>query len=268
MKGARRRWQQGVVALAATWALAGCSAEVYHGLDEASANEMIVALEQHGIDGTKESDPVEEGRWVVVVPSASEVDAWRVLQAEGLPRPEPQGFEAFYPSGGLIPTSSEERVLLQYATAQELRRSLLAVDGIVDARVNLVLPGKSRVPMPNQPDPKPRASVLVKYRPAPAGAEGAPQGGAPVDVAQVRRLVAGGVEELDLEAVEVILTAERRSQKPLAEPRFEQVGPISVAPQSKRWMQLVVGLLSLAVVGMGALIAFLLLRGRRRVGAA
>lgn len=244
-----------LLCLVAAALFTGCTAEVYHGLDEASANDMIVALEQHGIDGDKAPDPNEEGRWVVTVPAASEVEAWRVLEAEGLPRPEVKGFDNFYPTGGLIPTTSEERVMLQYATSQELRRSLLTVDGVVDARVNLVLPEKARVPMPNQEPEEPRASVLIKYRP---GAEDA----APVDAAQVRALVSGGVEDLEPERVNVILTPEVGSARPLAAPRYAQVGPIAVAPQSKTWMQIVIGVLSLLVVALGGVVAFLLVRGR------
>lgn len=237
-------------------ALSACTAELHHDLDEASANEMIVALEQHGIPGEKLPDPNGEGTWMLEVAAADKVDAWRVLQSQGLPRPRVQGFEAHYPSSGLIPTSSEERILLQYSTAQELRRTLLTIDRVVDAQVNLVLPEKARVPMPNQVVEKPRASVLVKYR---ASKE---QPASPLTDEQVATLVVGGVEALQAADVRVIQTAEQASTAQILAPRFEQVGPIAVAPQSKLWMQLLLGALSIAVVMMGALVAFLLIRRR------
>lgn len=239
--------------------LAGCSSEIYHDLEEQSANEMIVALEHHGITAEKVPDVNAEGRWMLQVSSADRVDAWKVLQAQGLPRPQVKGFDAHYPSSGLIPTSSEERILLQFSTSQELRRTLLTVDRVVDAQVNLVLPEKPRVPMPNQVVEKPRASVLIKYRPTETIAT------PPLNDEQVATLVAGGVEALEAAQVKVIQTPEvivPREQ--IVSPRFAQVGPISVAPQSKTWMQLILGMMSMAVVLMGATIAFLLIRRARR----
>ena len=235
--------------------LSGCSAEIYHDLEEQSANEMIVALEHHGITAEKIPDVNAEGRWMLQVSTADRVDAWKVLQAQGLPKPQVKGFDAHYPSSGLIPTSSEERILLQFSTSQELRRTLLTVDRVVDAQVNLVLPEKPRVPMPNQVVEKPRASVLIKYRPTEAIKT------PPLTDEQVSTLVAGGVEALEAAQVKVIQTPEAivpRDQ--IVSPRFAQVGPISVAPQSKTWMQIILGMMSMAVVLMGATIAFLLIR--------
>ncbi len=236
--------------------LTGCTAEIHHDLDEQSANEMIVALEQHGITAEKAPDLNAEGRWMVQVGSADKVDAWQVLQAKGLPRPDVKGFESHYPSSGLIPTASEERILLQFSTSQELRRTLLTVDRIVDAQVNLVLPEKPRVPMPNQVIEKPRASVLIKYR-ATEKLETPP-----LTDEQVATLVSGGVEALDADLVKVIQTPEVASTAEIMAPRFAQIGPIAVAPQSKTWMQIILAALSFAVVFMGAIIAFLMIRRR------
>ncbi len=234
----------------------GCSAEIYHDLDEKSANEMIVALEQKGIAAEKAPDPNGEATWLLTVADADKVDAWRVLKSQGLPRPAVKGFDEHYPSSGLIPTSSEERILLQFSTSQELRRALLSVDRVVDAQVNLVLPDKPRVPMPNQVLEKPKASVLIKYR------QNKEQPAPPLDDEQVKTLVSGGVEALEKENVSVIQTAEAAPSENIASPRFAQVGPISVAPQSKTWMQLILGLMSLAMIMMGVVIAFLLMRRR------
>lgn len=233
--------------------LSACTSEVYHDLDEAGANEMIVVLEQHGISGDKVPDPAGEGKWVVTVPSQSRVEAWRVLKAEGLPRPDVQGFNKVYPTGGLIPTANEERVLLQYATAQELRRSLLTIDGVVDAHINLVLPKKARVQLPNSTPEKPRASVVVKFRPGQDAA-------APLTDKEVQDMVLGGVEGIARDDITVLLKAEARSQNPLKAPRFEQIGPIAVGPGSKTWLQVILGVMCLLIMGLGAALGFVLLR--------
>lgn len=236
--------------------LTGCSEPIYHGLDEKQANEMVVVLEQHGLEAGKEKDPAGENTWKVTVPSAVKVEAWRVLQSQGLPRPKVSGFDAFYPSGGMVPTASEERVLLQYSTAQELRKSLLAVDSVVDAQVNLVLPEKPRVQLETTVVEPPRASVLIKHR----SKDEKP----PMTAEQVRKLVAGGVEGLDAKNVEVILTRAERSAKPLVEPPLATVGPVSVAKKSKGVFQLLVAAMAFCIVLLTGGIVFLIFRMRRK----
>jgi type III secretion protein J len=247
----------GVVLVLAVVGLAvvatGCSEEVYHGLSERRANELIVALEQEGIRADKVKDPAGEAKWMVTVPGGEEVQAWQVLEQKGLPRPEVEGFGSYYPTGGLIPTASEERILYQHATAQELRKTLLKIDGVVDAQVNLVLPEKPRVKLANQEVEQPRASVLVTYR---AGEGSDP----PVPVAEVERLMVGGVERLTAERVEVVMTEAGGTARPTEGPAFEQVGPVSVAPRSKGMLQGVVGLLGGIIALLGGGIVFLLWR--------
>lgn len=216
---------------------------------------MVVVLEQHGIEAGKEKDPAADNAWRVAVPSAMKVEAWRVLQSEGLPRPKVSGFDAFYPSGGLVPTASEERVLLQYATAQELRNSLLTVDGVVDAQVNLVLPEKPKVQLETTVVQPPRASVLIKYQSEDAKP--------PMSEEQVSRLVSGGVEGLDREAVTVIYTRAKRGAKPLVEPQVATVGPVSVAKKSKGILQGLIAFMGVCIVLLSAGVAFLLFRMRR-----
>jgi type III secretion protein J len=238
----------------------GCTEPIYHGLDEKEANEMVVVLEQHGLEAGKEIDPAGENTWMVKVPSAARVRAWKVLQVEGLPRPEVSGFSAFYPSGGLVPTASEERVLLQYSTAQELRKTLLAVDAVVAARVNLVLPEKPRVRLQTTVIEPPRASVLIKYHPS--------QKAPPLSEDEVKRLIAGGVEGLSTENVEVIFTRSTRSARPLVDPMLSSVGPVSVAHESKSIFQLLIFGMGLCILLLCAGLTFMVFRNRRMAQAA
>lgn len=237
--------------------LVGCTSELHHDLDEAGANVMIVALEEHGIIAEKEPDPGAEARWMVTVSQDDKVRALKVLREQGLPRPAAAGFDAHYPSGGLIPTSSEERILLQYSTAQELRQSLLAVDRVIDAQVNLVLPDKPRVRLPNQPIVEPRASVLVHYR-----AESAEQP-PPLTAEQVRALVAGGVQDLDAAAVHVILTPRVFAKSADAAPELAKLGPLTVSPASKTPLKAILAALVAVIAMLAGGLAVVLLRGRR-----
>jgi type III secretion protein J len=241
------------LALVATVLAAGCHETLYHDLDERDANHMVVALEQSGIDAEKTADDRDPERWAVQVPSGTHVEAIHALESRGLPRPEVHGFDAFYPSQGLVPTAGEERVLLQYATAQELRRSLLAVDGVVDGHVNLVLPERRRVIGGGEAEPA-RASVIVKYDAS---------DDTPLTSDQVRQLIAGGVAGLEQDRVSVLLTPSRAAIQPLEEPRLVQVGPLSVPPGTQTLTRLVFGLLTSVILGLAAALALVLVRRRR-----
>ena len=62
------------------------------------------------------------------------------MQDHGLPRRSVAGYESIFGEGAMIPSPNEDRVRLQRALAGELEQTLLAVEGIIDARVLLHLP--------------------------------------------------------------------------------------------------------------------------------
>lgn len=254
MKDAKIWLLVGLVALVGI----ACTTNLHHGLDEGQANQMIVVLERHGIEASKELDPRDAEKWVVSVPSGVRVDAWEVLSSRGLPRPDVTGFDAFYPRESLVPTADEERILLQYATAQELRETLLTIDSVVDAQVNLVLPEKPRVRLSTDTITPPRASVLVKYR---ARDDEEP----PVSEADVKALIAGGVDGLDQERVTVLLTRLDLGMQPVGEIQIASVGPVSVAAASKTALQVLVGGLVLLMFALAGALVFVIVRqGRSR----
>ena len=125
-----------------------------------------------------------------------------------------------------------------------------------------MLPDKPRVKLAHTEIEPPRASVLVKYRPG-EGADGAP----PAETAEIERLVAGGVERLDRENVEVVRTPATLRVSEFEEPDLSQVGPVSVATRSKPALQTVVGAMGTIIVLLGGGVVFLLwqrMRGEER----
>ncbi len=231
-----------------------CTSELHHGLDESSANEMITLLERNGIEADKIADKNDAKFWAVTVPHGVRIEAWSALQRQGLPRPQVEGFSQFYPREGLVPSADEERIIVQFATGQELRRALMAIDGVVDAHVNLVLPETPRVRLNRDELPPPRAAVLIKYRPDAAGK-------VPVHIPDVQRLVAGAIDRMTPQQVEVVTTA-------IAVPvdsaniKMTQVGPVSVAASNKITLQALVGLLVVMVLGLAAALSFVIIRRR------
>lgn len=253
-------WRPGVFyffVLALVGLAMGCDEPIYHDLDEGQANQMVLALSQHGLSAQKQRDPNDAARWAVTVPAPQRISAWEVLAQDGLPRPGAGGFDEFYPGSGLIPTAQEERVILQYATAREIQSSLLKVNGVVDAHVNLVLPEKPRVQMSNSVVAEPRASVLLQWRES--------EEGPPLSEEEVRLLVSGGVEQLNPESVHVVMVP-IAAPPPAAAPQLVRVGPLKVAPESAGLLKLLVLLMGGIIIGLASLVAYLVLMARRSPG--
>jgi type III secretion protein J len=178
-------------------ALAGCGREeILHGLEEAQANQVLVALDEGGVRGEKRRDDGSDGTWRVEVAAAEAARAQRLLAERELPRPRPPGFGEVFGKGSVVPTPSEERALYLYALAGELARSVEAIDGVVEARVHLALAPQD--PLRPDPAPPPRGAVLVKVRP---GARARLEPLAP----GIQSLVAGAVAGLDASAVSVVI---------------------------------------------------------------
>ena len=126
--------------VAAALLLAGCDKEttLHAGLGERQANLVMAALLDAGIDCHK--SPGEEGTWDVTVVESRFADAVNLLEKAGLPRQPHQGIGEVFKKTGMISSPSEERIRFMDALAQDLAKTISSIDGVVDARVHVVLP--------------------------------------------------------------------------------------------------------------------------------
>jgi type III secretion protein J len=203
---------------------AGCrNRDVASGLNEQDAQEIVVVLKQNGIDAaaSKNSggDRDAPATWTVATRGNSQemVLAWRILQENGLPRQKVKGLEEVFSTTGMIPTASEEKAKLLLALSGELSRTLKSIQGVVDARVQLVLPENSPLLDRAQWSP-PTASVLVKYR----GSQ------PPVTQDEVKSLVARGIEGLQGDNVAVVFKRTEPVQLPARSPTWYLSDPYVV----------------------------------------
>jgi type III secretion protein J len=174
----------------------GCSMPIQHGLDETAANEILTSLERGGIPASKSRD--EDGAFAVVVTKSDGLRAMELMRSLGLPRGPRAGFGEIYKQPSLVPTPTEERARYVEALAGEIARTLEIVEGVVSARVHLVLPEPDPLAVDGKPRVAAQAAVLLKIRasrPAPIGEK------------DVQKLVAGSVPGLDPSAVAVVLTS-------------------------------------------------------------
>jgi type III secretion protein J len=229
----------------------GCSTPIQHGLDETAANEVLTALERGGIEACKTRDEGNGEAFVISVPKVDAIRALQLLQSLGLPRGRRAGFGEVYKQASLVPTPTEERARYLEALAGEIERTLETADGVVTARVHLVLAEPDPLGVDGKPRVAAQAAVLLKVRPA----------STPLREADVQKLVAGSVAGLLPEAVAVVVTptAEAPSRRT---PTLASVGPLQVDPASRKLL-LIALLGGLAVI---AALAVLLLITARRLG--
>ena len=125
---------------AAALLLAGCDkdATLHSGLEERQANLVMAALLDAGVSCHKE--PGEEGTWNVLCSEAKFAEAVNLLERLGLPRHAHQGIGEVFKKTGMISSPSEERIRFMDALAQDLAKTISMIDGVVDARVHVVLP--------------------------------------------------------------------------------------------------------------------------------
>lgn len=171
--------------------LGGCKADLYSNLTEVEANQMLAALMTSGIPAEKAnmgetfSVRVEEGDMVRAIAT---------LNAKGYPRSTRDSIGSIFQKSGIISSPFEERVRYIYALGEDVAQTLSEIDGVVAARVHVVLPDQPQLGQPVKPS---SAAVFIKHEPT-------------VDleffVPQIRRLVSSSIEGLDYSAVAVILT--------------------------------------------------------------
>lgn len=182
-----------VVGCALVLGACGGVVELYANMPERDANEVLAALQRVGIDARK--IPGKDGMVHLTVPQSEVAPAIAHLEEVGLPRGTRISMGEVFRKEGLISSPLEERARYLWALSQELSETLLQIDGVLKARVHVVLPERSTGMDPALPS---SAAVFIKHRPE-------------VDMqqvhAQIRQLVASSIAGLSPDRVSVITVA-------------------------------------------------------------
>lgn len=208
-------------------------------MPEAEANEVMAALQNAGIEASKV--PGKEGLVGLTIAGDQVGRAVDLLREKGLPRERFAGMGQVFKKEGLISSPLEERARYLYALSQELAATLSLLDGVVTARVHVVLPERSATGEASVPS---SAAVFIKH-----------QDGYNLEALQplIRRLVVNSIPGLTPEKVSIVLVNAQPAPQPAlgsddrpARPREPDMQPMLIA----------LGMLLLAGFAAGGLLAW------------
>lgn len=238
--------------------LAACQSDLYSNLTEQEANSMLAILMSNGVGAQK----VARGKdgFTITVDQNDMLRAIALLKDSGFPRTSRDSVGKVFQKSGIMSSPFEERVRYIYALGEDVANTLSQIDGVVTARVHIVLPDAPQLGQPVKPS---SAAVFIKHQP-----------GVDLDffVPQIRRLVSSSIEGLDYAAVTVVLadatpTKVAQPESPTQAALTEIVPGLSVPPNNVvRFWQVVAGAAGAGALAVAILVGIIVgvMRMRRR----
>lgn len=176
--------------------LAGCKTEIYQGLSEGQANTMLSVLLRHGISAEK---IVAKNGCSIAVDEGRIVQALEILHKNSLPREDYKSLGQVFSAEGMISSATEEQARLSYAISQELADTFSRIDGVLTARVHIVL---GQTDLATGSVTPPSASVFLRHT---------PESQATRLIPHIRELTANAVPGLEHDKVAVMLVPVRET---------------------------------------------------------
>ncbi|PMR70128.1 type III secretion system inner membrane ring lipoprotein SctJ [Halomonas heilongjiangensis] len=231
--------------------LQACDAELYTGLSEREANVMVATLARHGIPAKRVAE--DEGRMTVTVDEDSFAEAVEILDRLGLPQERFTNLGEVFQNNSLVSSPVQERAQMIYALSEELSHTVSQVDGVLSARVHVVLPENDLMRQNSTPS---SASVFVRH---------APELDVGPLIPRIKTLVANGISGLAYDNVSVV---------PVAAMRLES--RVDVAPSTSSFLGIampatsvgragwIFGILIVLVLGLAGALGWMAWQRRRR----
>lgn len=213
--------------------LSGCKVELYSGLSEPEANQMLALLMLRNIDSEKQV--IKEGNITIMVNKDQFMEAVETLRQHGLPTRRTETMSDLFPPGQLVTSPVQEQAKINYLKEQLLEKMLRDMDGIVSAQVSIA----ENAAHNRRETPIPSASVFIKYTPAVnmQNLEG-----------DIRSLIQNGIPNLSAEKISVVLQA--------TDYRYQS--SLTTSPQPMRlrghvlWLGLIL-ILAISVIALGVI---------------
>jgi type III secretion protein J len=214
--------------------LAGCGGKVdlLSGLSEADANETLAVLLDAGISTEKitRKDGIS-----VKIPESQVAQALALLNSKGLPRRHHDRMGDVFKKENLISTPLEERARYLYALSQELEHTFSQIDGVLSARVHIVLPERLT---PGDPLLPSSAAVFIRH---------VQQIDLGVLEPRIRRMVANSIPGLNSGKTDQITVVFVPAMTDQAASSMERVGSFVVEKSSVQNLRITLWTMGLAI---------------------
>lgn len=201
-------------------------------VDERQANIIVVFLESKGIHAMKVlsssgsaigGDANAAPKYNIVVDEKQMISAMAILNQNGLPQRQGTSLLELFAKQGLMSTDKEETIRYQAGLAQQVTNTILMIDGVIDASIQLSFPGEAAFGQTTQE--KITAAVYVKHQ----GIFDDPNSHLE---AKIKRLVSGSVNGLSIDDVTVVSDRSR----------FTDISPTpqvdSMVPTAKEYVKI------------------------------
>jgi type III secretion protein J len=227
----------------------GCKTPLYTNLSEREANTLLSALLHRGI--AAERVVQKDGRLTVNVDEERFADAITVLEQAGLPEQTFATLGDVFKSNGLVSSPTQERAQLIYALSEELAHTVSQVDGVLSARVHVVLPDNDLLKRAIAPS---SASVFIRY-----------EDGLDINalIPQIKTLVANGISGLGYDGVSIIPIKAAARERSVDTPAFSSLLGIWVLDSSQSRAKAVLAALLLAILVLAGTLAYVLWSARQ-----
>ena len=220
-------WQNAILRLTFAalllFVLSGCKVELYTGLQEQEGNEMLALLLKHGIQSEKQ--PGKDNMVSLFIEEEQTARAVEILSRNGYPKTRFSTINDVFSDDGLVSTPFEERTRYIYGLSQEVSETLSKIDGVLVARVHIVLPAEPSSGIGNKKVEFPAsASVFIKYN-----------SDYDLDsyIPQIKSIVANAIEGLSYAQVSVSLfPTENEARSDFYPVEYRSVLGLKVSPDS------------------------------------
>ncbi|WP_413662001.1 type III secretion system inner membrane ring lipoprotein SctJ [Microbulbifer sp. CNSA002] len=175
--------------------VSSCKVDLYTGLEEQEGNEMLALLLSEGVSASKAAG--KGGSITLLVEESQLTQAVELLSRHSFPRKKYATINEVFPQGGLIQSPMADSARYTFAMSQDIASTLSNIDGVLTAKVHLVLPAEdgSKNSKSNTKTMV-KASVFIKYDSRVAMKSYIPQ---------IKAMVANSVDQLDYENVAVVI---------------------------------------------------------------
>lgn len=236
----------GLVVLPLLLSLGGCKTDLYTKVQEREANEMLAVLLSKGVDAVRVVG--KDGTSTIQVEAKQLAFSIDVLNDQGLPRQPFKSLGEVFKGSGLVASPVEERARYVYALSEELSRTISDIEGVISARVHVVLPKNDLLRQDATPS---SASVFIRH-----------DSNAKLSalLPQIKMLVANSIEGLSYDKVAVVFVPVERAQRELPP------APAAASVQPTKFISTPVLAVGVGAAGAAFGILFYLLlstRGRR-----